>query len=118
MKTINKAFQPRENFLNKKRTNTVSISKLLAAVLLLISLSSAYANNITVSNVSLTGQNTTSDFILVEFDVSWDNSWKVNSGPSNWDAAWIFVKYRLKTQNTWHHAKLNYTSGNLYQWQR
>lgn len=76
-----------------------------------LSMSSVWANNIAVSNVRLTGQNTTDDFTLVEFDISWDNSWRTSQGPSNWDAAWVFVKYRLKTQTTWNHASLNWVDG-------
>lgn len=38
-----------------------------------------FANNITVSNTTTTGQNTGSDFTLVEFDLSWQNSWRHNS---------------------------------------
>jgi formylglycine-generating enzyme required for sulfatase activity len=46
---------------------------------------SVLANNIAVSNVSLTGQNTTagtnsiSNFAFVQFNLSWDNSWRYNS---------------------------------------
>jgi len=68
------------------------------------------ANNIQVSNVSLTGQNTGSDFVFVEFDLSWENSWRINVGPSNWDAAWVFIKYRVNGGD-WHHARLNYSNG-------
>ena len=64
------------------------------------------ANNIQIANVSLTGQNTTSDFTMVQFDINWENSWRVSSGPSNWDAAWVFVKYRVGT-GPWLHAFLN-----------
>jgi len=69
-----------------------------------------YSNNISVSNVSITGQNTVSDFTLVQFNISWDNSWRTSTLESNWDAAWVFVKWRLKNQTTWNHATLN-TSG-------
>jgi len=73
-----------------------------------------HANNIAVSNVSTSGQNTTAgtnnsaNYALVEFDVSWDNSWRTSSGPSNWEAAWVFVKFRLGT-GPWQHASLNNT---------
>ena len=70
-----------------------------------------FANNITVSNVALKGQNKVLDYTLVQFDISWNNSWRVSTGPSNWDAAWVFVKYRLKTQTTWNHATLNWVNG-------
>jgi formylglycine-generating enzyme required for sulfatase activity len=51
------------------------------------------------------------DYTLVNFDIAWSNSWRTSTGPSNWDAAWVFVKYRLKNQTTWNHATLNYTDG-------
>ncbi len=71
----------------------------------------AHANNIAITNVSITGQNNAQKFKLIQFDISWDNSWLVNSGPNNWDAAWVFVKYRRKSDNTWHHATLHYVDG-------
>ncbi|OFX52424.1 MAG: hypothetical protein A2046_05230 [Bacteroidetes bacterium GWA2_30_7] len=69
-----------------------------------------FSNNISVTNVTLTGQNTSSDYTLVQFDISWSNSWRTSTYESNWDAAWIFVKWRLKTSTAWNHATLN-TSG-------
>ncbi len=70
-----------------------------------------FGNNLVLSAPSLQGQNTTLQYVEVQFNVSWDNSWRVNTGPNNWDAAWIFVKYRLQGQSTWHHATLNYVDG-------
>ncbi|MEM6805156.1 MAG: hypothetical protein AAF696_27415, partial [Bacteroidota bacterium] len=70
----------------------------------------SYANNIEVSNVSLTGQNTTDQSVQVQFDLSWENSWRISIGPSNWDAAWVFVKYR-PSGGDWQHASLNYVDG-------
>lgn len=66
------------------------------------------ANNIQISNITLTGQNIASDFTMVQFSLEWENSWRVSVGPSNWDAAWIFVKYRVGT-GPWLHAFLNNT---------
>ena len=63
------------------------------------------ANNIAVSNVTTTGQNTSlgvnnaANYTLVEFDLSWDNSWRASTGPSNWDAAWVFVKFMVGVSN-------------------
>ncbi len=71
----------------------------------------AQANNIQVSNAALVGQNTANQTYQVQFDISWENSWRTSVGPSNWDAAWIFVKYRNQTDYLWHHATLNYTNG-------
>ena len=67
------------------------------------------ANNIQVSNAVLTGQNTTSHYTMVQFDLSWEHSWRVNTGASNWDAAWVFVKYSVNQGYTWQHAYLNPT---------
>jgi formylglycine-generating enzyme required for sulfatase activity len=71
----------------------------------------AAANNLILNNPSLQGQNRTLHYVLIKFDVSWDNSWRVSTGPSNWDAVWIFVKYRLQGSTTWRHATLNYVDG-------
>jgi formylglycine-generating enzyme required for sulfatase activity len=49
-----------------------------------------FANNITVSNTTTTGQNTASDFTLVEFDLNWQNSWRHNS--SNGSISYLGVK--------------------------
>ena len=67
--------------------------------LLLFLANSMLANNVQVSNVVLTGKNTTDDFIMVEFDLSWDNSWRVSTGSSNWDAAWVFIKFQVGARN-------------------
>jgi len=70
------------------------------------------ANNISVSNVTLAGQNVSAgvnnaaNFTYIEFDLTWDNSWRTSSAPNNWDAAWVFVKYRTTGSSTWSHVKL------------
>lgn len=74
----------------------ITMKKQLTLIFLMVfGLSMLNANNITISNLSLTGKNTTDDYILVQFDVSWENSWRTSSAPNNWDAAWVFVKYRV-----------------------
>jgi formylglycine-generating enzyme required for sulfatase activity len=69
------------------------------------------ANNIQVSNVQLTGQNATNNTYQVTFDLSWENSWRLSTGPSNWDAAWVFVKFSKLDFDVWNHAKLELTGG-------
>jgi formylglycine-generating enzyme required for sulfatase activity len=64
------------------------------------------SNNIAITNTTLVGQNTGSKFTYVQFDVSWENSWRYNAGPTNWDAAWIFVKYQVFGQQ-WKHATIS-----------
>ena len=73
--------------------------KSLAVFLASLLAGSALANNLTVTNVIvLNAANGVAD---VRFDLSWDNSWH-SSWPeyggalnmTNWDAAWVFVKFR------------------------
>ncbi|MBL0153434.1 MAG: SUMF1/EgtB/PvdO family nonheme iron enzyme [Chitinophagaceae bacterium] len=71
-----------------------------------VSVSLIYPNNIQITGISLTGQNTTNTPFQVQFSVSWENSWRIAGGPANWDAAWVFVKYRLGS-GPWQHAYLN-----------
>ncbi|WP_158848942.1 SUMF1/EgtB/PvdO family nonheme iron enzyme [Algibacter sp. L1A34] len=66
------------------------------------------ANNITVSNISLENLNSPQNWVQVEFDLSWENSWRLSAGPSNWDAAWVFIKYRVNSGD-WEHAQLAQT---------
>jgi len=49
-----------------------------------------YANNLTITNVSLTKPDSANSTITVQFDISWDNSWR---NYINYDAVWVFVKY-------------------------
>jgi formylglycine-generating enzyme required for sulfatase activity len=87
---------------------------LLRIILLLFSVGAAFtsqANNLVISNVSLTGQSAAEDYCYIRFDISWENSWRTSSAPNNWDAAWIFAKYRIGS-GTWNHVMLN-TSGNV-----
>jgi hypothetical protein len=79
----------------------VRYSVALLSVLCAMMLSTAaWANDIAVSSIMLTGQNTSSDFTFVRFNLSWENSWRFATGPSNWDAAWVFVKFRVGGSNT------------------
>lgn len=85
--------------------------QLLPLIFSLLVFCQLQANNIQISSLSLSGQNTTLDYTMINFGISWNNSWRINVGPSNWDAAWIFAKYRLKTSTDWKHATLNYVDG-------
>lgn len=65
----------------------------------------ALANNMLVQNVTTTGNNAAAKTIQVQFDLSWDNSWRDGI---NWDAAWIFIKFK-DANGLWQHAQLNPT---------
>jgi formylglycine-generating enzyme required for sulfatase activity len=70
-----------------------------------------FANNIQISSGRIASQNTAGGFNIVQFNISWENSWRTSTGPSNWDAAWVFVKYRVGN-GSWLHAFLNNTGHN------
>jgi hypothetical protein len=94
------------DFLSSISNKHILMKKLLVFLPALILTATLIANNITISNLSLTGKNATDHFTLVQFDISWENSWRTSTNESNWDAAWIFVKYRV-AGGEWHHAWLN-----------
>ena len=86
----------------------VIISSLFSLLLFGITVS-CFANNITVSNITLSARNTSAETRLVQFNLSWQNSWRTSSAPFNWDAAWVFVKYKVGTTGDWKHATLSTT---------
>lgn len=71
----------------------------------------AHANNILVNNAGLTGQNPTTHTVNVNFDVKWDNSWRTSTNESNYDGAWIFVKFRKNGTSDWRHATIISATG-------
>ncbi len=94
------------------KNNSSIITKLLFFCFVLLQILTTKANNISVSNISITGQNTTAgsnnaaNYSLVKFNIAWENSWR--SSALNWDAAWVFVKYRVNG-GAWNHCNLNNT---------
>lgn len=89
---------------------TLSTLKFMLLFCLMASMNS-FANNIAVNNTKIHGKNVSSDFQMVRFDVSWENSWRVSTNQSNWDAAWVFVKFRKNGSQNWQHATINYVDG-------
>jgi len=91
---------------------------IIAAAVLLAGLhaQSAQAANIAVANAKMDYNNAIEGQRFVRFSVSWDASWRASwteASPSvtvtNWDAAWIFVKYRCRdgANTNWNHASLS-----------
>ncbi len=68
--------------------------------------STAMANDVQVSNTSLSGQNTITKTTQVNFDIAWKNSWRTSTNESNYDGCWIFVKFRKQSTSVWLHATL------------
>jgi formylglycine-generating enzyme required for sulfatase activity len=77
-------------------------------VWLFFPLTSALANDISVTNLTVHPHNGGNG--EVEFDITWSNSWRVTPPlePYNWDAAWVFCKIRRNGGN-WTHLKLSTT---------
>jgi len=91
---------------------------LAAGCALLMVHAAVRANNAQVSNIALADSDT--GYTHITCDVGWDNSWRVSwteTTPSitltNWDAAWVFVKFRVATNNApWQHASLSTNKAN------
>lgn len=76
---------------------------LLQLFLLFCSMGTAFANNVQISNVSIL--NNGPGNVQVQFDLSWDNSWRANIGPNNYDGVWVFFKYKTASGN-WTHMTM------------
>lgn len=76
-------------------------SKLYILSILLLALP-ARANNLRISNARLGDQDTGAKTREIEFDISWENSWRDDE---NHDAVWVFLKYTLNGAD-WRHGTL------------
>lgn len=85
---------------------------LLLLTLLVLSTTDGVCSGIDVTNISLGTRDAGTGNAPINFDISWNNSWRSTGagapGPNNWDAAWVFVKFR-KNGGNWAHASLNDT---------
>lgn len=73
---------------------------ILLTVLFLNALCCVKANNIQITNVTTV---ITGSVVQVQFDLSWENSWRAAS-TNNWDGAWVFLKFK-DNDGTWKHLK-------------
>ena len=66
----------------------------------------ANASGLTISSPVYNDGNKT-----VSFTIKWDNSWKISSGPTNYDGAWLFIKRQACSGlNIWATALISTTS--------
>ncbi len=73
----------------------------------------ASANNLQITNVTVSGRDDTTAF--VQFDISWENSWRYASGGDPLyfhDAAWVFFKVLPDGRTDWEHVTLEGTGTN------
>ncbi|MCM1031664.1 MAG: glycine-rich protein [Oscillibacter sp.] len=94
----------------KKLFGCVSVCQIFLPVLLVLcTITGVKANNIRVEGKTrVTGF--TGDTAVIEVTLRWDNSWRDDF---NWDAAWVFFKYKKRgLENPWQHAYLS-SSGHV-----
>jgi formylglycine-generating enzyme required for sulfatase activity len=88
------------------------VAVVTAAFMLSFATADVRANNIQISNVQITPDVSGNGWVTIQFNVRWDNSWYLTTGPSNYDAAWIFIKWRLSgTTNAWKHVYFRNAGG-------
>ena len=72
---------------------------LLFFCLFLLSSRLVYGNNLAISNVSLETRDSTQNTVIVEFDISWDSSWR---NVTNYDAIWLVLKVSISAATLVH----------------
>ncbi len=77
---------------------------LLAAFSLLLWTDNSAANNLSLSNFTVSSVNTSANTITFSFDLTQENSWK-NS--TNQDAVWLFIKYSTDGGASWLPASMS-----------
>lgn len=83
------------------------MKKILLSITVAFIALNSMANNITVTAATLSGQNVATHTEIVNFTVGWENSWHTSINESNYDGAWIFVKFRRLTGTAdWRHCTL------------
>jgi formylglycine-generating enzyme required for sulfatase activity len=88
--------------------NKQIISVCFISIILFLCLSQTNASNIQMSKeTSITDINTNDKTASISFDLSWENSWRTSANETNYDAAWIFVKYKEKLGTDWKHVYIS-----------
>lgn len=78
-------------------------SVLICVILLCACIYKVQANGITVQKVAISDTNRAAKTAMIRFNISWENSWRDSI---NWDAAWIFIKFREPKDSVWQYRHL------------
>lgn len=70
----------------------------------------ASANNLSITNVALKDRNPTANTVVVQFDLTWSNSWRTKI---NHDAAWLTVRLQDPSVNPSYKKLCNLTGSGL-----
>jgi len=91
----------------------MNIKIMVVALLVILAgafdVSEAMANNLRLANGDIVSQNASAKSVTIQFDISWDNSWK---DFTNNDAVWVFIKYSSDGGSTWNHATMKVSGTN------
>lgn len=92
-----------------------SIKYLFTCVMVMCIAATSHANNLQITGLSVNQNSTTGG--TVSFTLGWNNCWNLSTSvaPNNWDAAWVFVKWRLCTASpavAFTHGTLSTTMSN------
>jgi hypothetical protein len=85
---------------------------LVGFLCLVLSITVAQATDVRIANQTIHPYNGGDG--EVEFDLAWDNSYRVATEPHNWDAVWIVCKLR-RNGGDWEHLKLKTTGHTIPQ---
>jgi len=93
-------------------TKTLRAFFFFTLILFFYRVSNSFANYLNITNTKFISLSTTTKTVLIQFDISWNNSWKDSI---NNDAAWVFVKWMClnagcSNSAIWRHCTLK-TSG-------
>ncbi len=75
----------------------------LSIVMMMLLVPVAQANNLQLNNLNVVSTDTASNTMTFNFDLTQDNSWRTTT---NYDAAWVFMKYSTDGGVTWKHASM------------
>lgn len=79
--------------------------RLIACVVLLLApVPATHGGQARVTRAVVSDINPDARTAMINLDVGWTNSW---SNATNWDAVWVFVKFRAPGMTSWEHAALS-----------
>ncbi|MCK5536920.1 MAG: SUMF1/EgtB/PvdO family nonheme iron enzyme, partial [Bacteroidales bacterium] len=84
--------------------------KNVLSILFILIANSLLANNLIIKNSVILEKNLTSGYMQISFDLTWENSWRLSTMPNNYDAVWIFAKYRI-AKGEWKHCNISTLDG-------
>ena len=66
-----------------------------------------FACKVQANNLKITDTSVDTAAGTITFNIKWDNSWKTNIAPANFDGVWVFVKYQDCVDRLWKHTNLS-----------